>query len=463
MEKNSNSSQRQPSLVRRLRDSIMEESLALGILLRAEWRRGLLICCGISILMFFSRPLPPRDVYLAVGQEGSGFEILGNKLVPYFAEEGIRLHLVNTRGSVENLTEVADRNTAVNAAFMIGGIAEKGKFPNLYSLGSVEYVPLWFFYRGQESPEEGAFTHFSSKRVSVGRTGSAGEIMLKKLLDLHGLALDGRENFLNISNQEATQKLLDGEIDAACIMEGIGSPNVQKLLQRKDIHILNFSFSPAYVKKLPFLKSVVIPKGSLDLTEPRPARDIQLLASTATLLVEKDMHPVIQQIFLLGADKISNELDQFFADPDVFPFYSDSSVALSPVANKFYENGPPAFKDSLPLWLINYFDRIWFMLLGILAVAYPLFRFFPRYSRTRSIVLITEAYQDLRRIEKNVTSDQCVEDLYLRMDQLNELEASIRESRIIAGELNRYFIIKNAINALRLHTTSRIAKLKADV
>lgn len=463
MENNNGMSRRQPSLIRRLRDSIVEESLALGILVRAEWKWVLLLCFGVSILMVFTRPLPPRDVYLAVGQDGSGFEALGEKFVTYFAEEGITLHLVNTLGSAESLAEVADKNTTVNAAFMVGGVAAKGRFPNLYSLGSIEYIPLWFFYRGSESPENGAFAHFSTKRVAVGQKGSAGEIMLKKLLDLHGITLDKRANFLNISNTEATQKLLSGEIDAACIMEGISAPNVQKLLQRQEIRILNFSFAPAYVKKLPFLTSVVIPKGALDLTEPRPEQDIQLLASTATLLVEKNMHPVIQQLFILGADKISNELDQFFAESEKFPAYRDNSVALSPVADKFYTNGPPAFKDSLPLWLINYIDRIWLVLLGVFAVVYPFFKFFPSYARTRSVVLITEAYQDLHQIEKNIFSDQCVESLYVRIDQLNELEVSIRESRVVAEELNRYFVIKNAINTLRQQTSIRIAKLTPDV
>lgn len=43
-----------------------------------------------------------------------------------------------------------------------------------------------------------------------------------------------------------------------------------------------------------------------------------MMASTATLLVENDMHPVIQLIFLLASDKISNEVDQFFATIRIF-------------------------------------------------------------------------------------------------------------------------------------------------
>ena len=74
---------------------------------------------GVVFLLVFTKPLPPKDVYLAVGQEGSKFEAIGKKFVPYFAEQGLDLHLVHTKGSAANLATLANTTTEVHAALAV--------------------------------------------------------------------------------------------------------------------------------------------------------------------------------------------------------------------------------------------------------------------------------------------------------------------------------------------------------
>ena len=446
---------KKPSLIRHTRDSLGREMQAWKVLIQAEWKWILSLIFGLVILIACTRPLPPNDVYLAVGQQGSIFETMGKKLVPYFAKEGVQLHLVHTKGSASSLADLADKGVQVNAALMVGGIATKGQFPNLLSLGSIEYVPLWLFYRGQDFQGSGVFAHFASKRISVGVDGSAEKIIIGKLLNLYGIALDDRENFLRISDAEAVQKLIDGEIDAVCMMDGIDGPNIQRLLENKDIHIANFAYAPAYVKKLPFLSTVVIPMGGLGLKDHRPEQDIQMLASTVTLLVENDMHPVLQQIFLLAMDKISNEVDQFFANPEYFPAYVDHAVKLSPVAKQFFESGPPPFRDSLPLWLINYVYRIWFLLLGALAVIYPLWKLFPGYRNMRSTVLVTDAYTEFQQFERKLARAQTSEELQELIDDLNQLEDESTDDWLVSVEMKTVFAMKSTLDKIRSKATDK--------
>ena len=450
--------QKHPSLVRHTRESMSQELDAWIGLVKGEWKWILVLIVGLLILISFTRPLPPKDVYLAVGQQGSVFGMLGEKFVPLFAEEGIRLHLVNTPGSAASLAELADKDQQVNAALMVGGIAAKGKFPNLLSLGSVEYDPLWLFYRGPEYQDKGIFEHFSSQRVATGVDGSTEEIMIRKLLGLNGIVLEERENLLKITNQDAAQRLIDGKIDAMFIMDGIDGAVIQKLLAQKDIKIVNFAYAPAYVKKLPFLNTVTIPMGSLDLKAHHPAQDIRMLASTVTLLVESDMHPVIQQIFLLAADKISNEVDQFFANPEFFPAYVDHAIPLSPVAKRFYDEGPPAFRNNLPLWLINYVDRLWILIVGTIAVVYPLLKLFPSYRHMRSALLISEAYAEIKKIEQSALQAKSNEELQALVDELTALDAESSGSWISSAEINEFYSMKGALNLVR----TQLIKLKND-
>lgn len=456
------SHQRDPSLLQHTRHSLAEEWRAWLGLVRAEWKWMLLLVFGLVMLLVYSRPFPPGDVHLAVGQHGSTFELLGQKMQPYFAEHGITLHLVNTTGSAQSLADLADKDVRVNAALMVGGLAGKGQFPNLLSLGSIEYVPLWLFYRGPEYRGPNALSHFSDKKVAVGPEGSATWLMLKRLLELSGVILDERPNFLRISNRESVQKLLDGEIDAVCIIDAIDSPNVKRLLEHPEVRIYSFDYAPAYVKKLPFLSTVTIPKGSLDLKANYPDHDIQMLASTTTLLIEKSMHPLVQEIFVLASDAIGNEVDQFFAKPEFFPTYIDHSVPLSPVAKRIFEQGPPSMLGTLPLWLISYMGRIWLLLLGLVAVVYPVLKMFPSYRGMRSAMLINEIYEEMQEIERTAAATTSPSELKALIDRLDELEADGRESWIASTEMNHLYNMRIALFVIRERIVARLAAAGAD-
>lgn len=443
-------SKQNPSLIRHTRDSLMQELQAWWGLLKSEWYWILILIAGAVLLLSFSRPLPPQDVYLAVGQEGSTFEALGKKFVPLFAKEKIRLHLINTSGSASSLEDLANKKIQVNAALMVSGIPEKDKYPNLSSLGSIEYVPLWLFYHGESPVISGSIANFSNKRVAIGPEGSGTEIILERILALSNIALDGTAKFLKIPNKDAAQQLLDGQVDAVFILDGINGPNVQKLLAHEDIHVFNFEYAKALAKKLPYLDVVEIPKGALDLKNLRPKEDISMLSSTVSLLVEKDMHPAVQYLFLLGSEKISNEVDQFFAKPELFPAYLDHNIPISPVANRFFENGAPPLEDVLPLWLSSYLDRVWLLLIGVLAVIYPVFKLFPSYRHTRTAMLIADAFEEILFIEQQAESVESPVALQGLIDRLNEINMDSRNIAISSDDINRLYSMKSALNMIRL-------------
>ena len=450
-----------PSLIRYTLDTLSQELEAWKRLLHAEWKWVVMLLLGLVALIGYTRPLPPNEVYLAVGEKGSVFEKLGQKLVPYFTAEGIELHLVNTAGSASSLAELADRDDKISAALMVGGVAAKGKFPNLQSLGSIEYVPLWLFYRGPEFAGREVFSHFVGQRVAVGVEGSAERIMLRMLLEINGHPIEKSDSYLGIPSNEGVDRLIAGEIDALCLMDGIDSPNVKKLLAHEDIRVANFAYAPAYVKKLPFLDTVAIPMGALDMVAHRPRQDIQMLASTVTLLVESDMHPAVQQLFLLAADEISKEVDQFFAKPEFFPAYVDHAVALSPVAKRFYDDGPPTFRDSLPLWLINFVDRIWFLLLGAFAVVFPLFKMFPGYRHMRAEILVSDAYDELYAIERRLARAQTPAQLLSIAGELDRLETESHDDWSASIEVKTLFSIEDRINSIRSKAAEKLCGLSA--
>lgn len=448
------------AFIRFLRTRLREEHLAWRIMFREEWVSLLVLVIGVVLLIFFTRPLPPRSVTLAVGQPGSTYEQLGKRYQAYFAQEGITLELVNTAGSRESVIEADNAGSPINAGFLLGGIARKGDFPHLASLGSVQYVPLWFFYRGPQFAGADAVSYFKGKPIAIGREGSGTELLLTRILAMRGIQLEkDAKNFQRLSHAEAVAQLLKGKIEAMAIVDGIDSPTIQNLLTHPEIHIFDFAYADAYVKRMPYLEMVMIPRGSLNLVKLDPPNDIHMIASTITLLVEKSLHPALQLLFLEATDAISEEAEPFFGRNEQFPAYIDKSIPLSPVAERYFDKGAPWLTGYVPFWVVNYVDRMWLLVLGLFAIVLPLFRLVPNYRLFRSRQLISDAYEELKVIEERMYAATSIEQLRYLAERIELLDAELADVWVSSDETNRFYTMKSAIGLVRQEIQGRLQAL----
>ena len=449
------------ALIRFVRNRLREEHVAWRIMLREEWVSLLVILIGAALLIVFTRPLPSRTITMAVGQPGSTYEQLGKRYQAYFAREGVDLQLINTAGSRESISEADDAGSPVNAGFLLGGIAHKGDFPRLVSLGSVQYLPLWLFYRGPQFSGSDAVSYFNGKPIAIGKEGSGTELLLTRILAMRGIKIEkDMANFRRLSHAEAMEQLLAGKIDAMAIADGFDSPTIQNIIAHPEIHIFDFAYAQAYVKRMPYLEMVIIPRGSLNLVKLDPPHDIHMIASTITLLVEKNMHPAIQQLFLQATDAISDDSDSFFGRTAQFPAYIDKSIPLSPVAQRYYEKGAPWLTGSMPFWLVSYVDRMWLLALGIFAIILPLFRLVPNYRLFRSRQLISDAYDEMKVIEERMYAATSVEELRYLLERINCLDDELGDAWISSDETNRFYTMKSALGLVRREISERLDDLR---
>lgn len=449
--------QKKQAFIRFLYTRLREEHMAWRLMLREEWVSLLVLGLGVILLVLFTRPLPPRTVTLAVGQPGSTYELLGKRYQAYFADAGVTLELVNTAGSRESVIDADDAGSPINAGFLLGGVAHKGDFPRLVSLGSVQYLPLWFFYRGPEFTGADAVAYFKGRPMAIGREGSGTELLLTRILAMRGIQLEvDAANFRRLSHAEAAEQLIKGQIDAMAIVDGIDSPTIQHLLAHPEIHLFDFAYADAYVKRMPYLEMVTIPRGSLDLVKLDPPYDIHMIASTITLLVEKTMHPALQLLFLQATDAISEEADPFFGRTDQFPAYIDKSIPLSQVAERYFAHGAPWLSGYLPFWLVNYVDRMWLLVLGIFAILLPLFRLVPNYRLFRSRQLISDAYDELKIIEARMYTANTVAELRYLAERIERLDTELADVWVASDETNRFYTMKSALGLVRQEVQQRI-------
>src|SRR6476646_8205464 len=99
------------------------------------------------VLFAALRPLPGRDVTIATGPPGSVYVQSAERYREILARDGVRLHLVPTKGAVENLTHLRDPKSGVDVGFVQAGTTSEQESAGLVSLGTVFYEPLWVFCR----------------------------------------------------------------------------------------------------------------------------------------------------------------------------------------------------------------------------------------------------------------------------------------------------------------------------
>ena len=435
-----------------LSESLQESWSNFIQFLQETWPILMFLLCVLMGIWWYADPPPPRHVQLATGSAGGSYELLGKKYADYFAKKGVTLELVPTKGAQENLDRLADRNDPVQAAFVQAGVAHAKDLKGIQSLGAISYDPVWFFYRGPEvnnidfEQRRGQFKNFSSKTISMGVQGSGTYAQATRILKLSGY--EDTPHLVYMQGAEAVKALKEGKIDGAFIVDAYDAPNVQALLSDPGLHLVTFKRGKAYVKLIPYLHILEVPQGSLNLERNFPAEDLQLLATTTNLLVDDRMHPALQFLFLEAAREI-NGRGSFFADRGEFPSFKDSILPDSPIAVHYEHNRYPLISAYAPFWLAELINRLFFILLPFLALAYPLLQVLPGYRAKRMHNKIHRLYGALKAFELELLDgyDAQKRDEYLkRLDMLEYQALKINVSKNLSGE---YYSLRTSIDYVR--------------
>ena len=447
------------SFLRYALEGANQELISWRNLVRYEWPLVLLLAILLTMLFVYARPLPPKEVSIAAGQPDTSFYLMAKRYAKFFEKHGVTLKLIQTDGSQENLNQLIEKK-GIQSALLLAGTIQKKEFPQVVSLGSVQQVPLWLFYRGNIYTGDDPFAHFAEERTSIGGPGSGTQRILKELLTLHAPLLSKPKHLLQLPHAEGAEALIQGKIEALATADAYRSPTIQRLLKTPNLHIYNFSLADAYVKKMPFLDVVTIPRGALNIESVYPPSDIKMVSSSMTLLIEKDLHPAIQLLFMMASDEFGDARDQFFARPDEFPSYKDHAVPLSPVAKNYFANGPSIISRFLPFWVTSFIDRMWLLLLAIVTVAFPIFKMLPNYRLTRARIQLSTAYEELRQIETLLQAAQTQSEYEDVLADLDALETAMRQLTIPASNLNKYYSLCSALNLVRKNAGDQLKRLQ---
>ena len=163
---------------------------------------------------------------------------------------------------------------------------------------------------------------------------------------------------------------------------------------------MSFAQADAYQRRFPFLTKLTLPQGVADLVRDYPPH-VTLLAPTANLIVRDDLHPALQSLLLQVASEVHGR-SGFFQRAGEFPAYKDRLVPLSPEAARYFKSGPPFLQRYLPFWLAVMVDRLFVLLLPIIALLIPLLKIAPAIYTWRVRSKVFRCYGELKFLEEDL-------------------------------------------------------------
>ena len=223
---------------------------------------------------------------------------------------------------------------------------------------------------------------------------------------------------------------------------------------------MSFPLADAYIKQLPFLQKLVIPRGSRSIAKVEPPQDITILASTTNLLVEKNTHPAIQWAFLLAARENNRDADAFFSSPNLFPKDIDRSFELSPVARHFFENGVPSIFSYMPIWIASLIDSIWIYILACFALIFPALRWVENTRLYPSEVLMNKTFINLRILNDSIAGATTKEEIEHALTTTKEFEKMIDGLYLYGKNARFHFNLRNALAGLNRDAQARLEQLR---
>jgi TRAP-type uncharacterized transport system substrate-binding protein len=406
-------------------------------------------------------PTPPKRVVLATGPEQSAYEEFGKRYQQALARYGIKVELVPSAGSLENLNNLKQPDGKVQLAFVQGGSTslEESEQAALISLGSLFYEPVWLFYRTESAKKKSAdgklkaLADMQGWRVNAGMDGGGVRNLVLRLLQANRID-PAAMTLAALPPTESVMELLAGTSDAVFFVSAPESPLVQMLLQTPGMSMFAFDQAEAYARRFAFISNVNLPRGIVDLAGNLPPQDIPMIAPTATLVAREGTHPALIQLFVQAASDIHGGAG-WFRRAGEFPNAKNNEMPVAKEASKFYRDGPPFLQRYLPFWLANLIERMWPALVSIIAVLLPASRIIPPIYEFRVRSRIFRWYGQLRRIEDDLADGNAKPAELLT--QLDTLEGKAERITVPLAYADELYALRSHIDLVRVRLRSATA------
>jgi TRAP-type uncharacterized transport system substrate-binding protein len=401
----------------------------------------------IAVFFLFLNSAAPNTITIASGPPGSSFQSNAEKYQKILARQGVKLKILTSEGSVDNLRKLADPKVKVDVGFVLGGEAEGTDIDKLVSLGSISYQPLMIFYRG--APRK-LLSDFKGLRLDIGPDGSGTHILASVLLKANGIDPKDGTVFVSTLAGDWARDLLDNRIDAIFVMgDSTSSDMMRELLHTPNIHLFDFSQADAYTRRINYLNKLDLPKGALDFGKDIPAEDTYLIGPTVELIARENLHPALSDVLIEAAQEVHGT-PGIFKKRGEFPTPQEHEFRISPDATRYYTTGKSYLYRTFPFGIASFLARVLAVILPVALLLVPALKAVPAIYRWRMEYRINKWYRALLDLERQAFAHPADSARHLELvHRLGEIERAASKIAIPAKFGNLFYGLREHIGFVR--------------
>jgi TRAP-type uncharacterized transport system substrate-binding protein len=316
---------------------------------------------------------------------------------------------------------------------------------SLRSLGVVGYEPIWLFVASADTAKtlRKGLQSLVGKKIAIGAEGSGTRKVALDLLQSYGVNT-ANATLSPDSGKAAANALLARQIDVIIIIGAPQTPAVEMLLTKPEIQLVSLEHADGITRRLPYMSLVTLKAGSVDPLRDLPAQDVDLLTTTANLVVRDDLHPALAYLLLEAARDVHKGAT-LLNKPAEFPHPRGTDFPLADEAQRYYKDGRPFLQRYLPYWAANALQRLLLILVPLLAIAIPVLKSIPDLLDFKHKNRLYRRYEILLKMERGIRTRQLnTGEIKQAAMQLDKIEADLATTKFPLDFADRIY-------ALRLH------------
>ena len=404
-------------------------------------------------VFWFFRSAPPDTITITTGPEDSVFQKMAQRYATILARDRVKLKILPSQGSLENLKRLLDPSFHVDVGFVQGGVAGGLHVDKLVSLGSITYEPLVIFYSSAKPVD--LLSELSGKRLAIGPEGSGTRTLALALLKANGIEPGGATALVDLEADDAAKALVEGKVDAAFMMGDSASGQVMlKLLRTPGIHMYSFIQADGYTRRITNLNRIVylnkleLPQGSIDFGKNIPAHDVWLIGPTVELIARPNLHPALSDLLLEAATELHGRASLLQRQGE-FPAPLEHEFRISADASRFYKSGKGFLYRSLPFWMASLTNRILVAFVPMLVLLIPVLRIIPVVYRWRTKSSIYRWYRLLLELEHELLTRPGSDKREALLSRLDQIDEGVNKMGVPASFGDQFYVLRQHIGFVR--------------
>lgn len=411
---------------------------------RYLWYLVIGVLVATVLVIYFTIPKLPNTLKIAAGQPGSYFYETAEIYKKYLANQGIELEIIQTKGAAESLALLNDDK--VDLALAHGGLTTKKESPDLVSLGSISYEPLWVFQR-KNTKILTDISQLRGMKVATGEKGTGVEVITSKIFKAEGVN-QSNTTILHMGMKEAAERLIQGSIDAAVFMDPPENETIREFFSSSVINEVSLYDSEALRRRFRYLQVIKIPPSGIDLALEQPRSELLTIATTAYLATNKKLDAALQYLLLSIIDEVHHD-PTLISDENEFPSDKDVDLPLSKDADIYYTKGKPFLQQYLPFQMASLLERLIKVLLPLLLLCAPIFAYAPAAYDWHFRQKLSKRYKSLVEIEEQLANNPSNKSVTEFEVMLSDVEKKLNDEKIPNSFTNQVFILREHIELVQ--------------